>query len=139
MLVLELKPESSREQADALIDHCIRALKERDLYRPDRVMFISFDLEMCKRLAVEAPEFTNQYLEGNIAPEELHAMGINGIDYHYIAFHKHPDWVERAHKLGMSVNVWTVDTVEEMQYLIDLGVDCITTNEPLKLRDLLNR
>ena len=113
MLVLELKPESSREQADALIDHCIRALKERDLYRP--------------------------YLEGNIAPEELHAMGINGIDYHYIAFHKHPDWVERAHKLGMSVNVWTVDTVEEMQYLIDLGVDCITTNEPLKLRDLLNR
>ena len=37
----------------------------------------------------------------------------------------------------MSVNVWTVDTQEEMKYLIGLGVDCITTNEPLLLHYLL--
>lgn len=137
MLVLELKPEANREQADALIDHCIKALKERDLYRPKRVMFISFDLEMCKRLAVEAPEFTNQYLSGNLSPAELNELGINGLDYHYSHFHKHPEWVEEAHALGMSVNAWTVDNPEEMRYLIDLGVDCITTNEPLLLRELL--
>ena len=137
MLVLELKPEDNRQQADALIDHCIQALKDRDLFDPSRVMFISFDLEMCKRIALIAPEFTNQYLEGDVDPETLHAMGINGLDYHYSVFHKHPDWVQRAHDLGMSVNVWTVDNEIEMQYQIDLGVDCITTNEPLKLRELL--
>ncbi len=139
MLVLELKPQKGRDETNALVDYCVKALKERKLYRPDRVMFISFDLEICKRLAVEAPEFTNQYLGGELEPEILHGYGINGLDYHFIAFHKHPDWVERAHRLGMSVNVWTVDSVKEMEYLLKLGVDCITTNEPLKLRELLSR
>jgi glycerophosphoryl diester phosphodiesterase len=37
----------------------------------------------------------------------------------------------------MTVNAWTVDKEEDMQYLIDLGVDCITTNKPLELRALL--
>ena len=63
--------------------------------------------------------------------------GINGLDYHFIAFHKHPDWVERAHALGMTVNVWTVDQEEEMRYLLDLGVDVITTNKPQLLRSVI--
>ena len=37
----------------------------------------------------------------------------------------------------MSVNVWTVDAKEDMQAMIDLGVDCITTNYPLLARELL--
>ena len=64
-------------------------------------------------------------------------MGINGIDYHFSKFYAHPEWVEQAHKLGMSVNVWTVDDPADIQAMIDLGVDCITTNEPLKVRELL--
>ena len=37
----------------------------------------------------------------------------------------------------MSVNVWTVNKKEDIQKMIDLGVDCITTNEPLLVRELL--
>ena len=37
----------------------------------------------------------------------------------------------------MSVNVWTVDKEEPIKEMIDLGVDCITTNEPLKVRQIL--
>ena len=44
----------------------------------------------------------------------------------------------RAHVLGMAVNAWTVDSKSEMEYLRDLGVDVITTNRPLLLRDLLD-
>lgn len=84
-----------------------------------------------------APEFTNQYLRGDIAPAELHKLGINGIDYHYKAFYEHPEWVKEAHDLGMSVNVWTVNHESDMKAMIGLGVDCITTNEPLLLRSLL--
>ena len=136
-LVLELKPQANRKAATKMSELAVELLKKHNLWDPEKVMFISFDYEACKWIAKNAPGFTNQYLEGNIEPEKVHADGINGIDYHFIAFHKHPDWVERAHKLGMSVNVWTVDTQEEMKYLIGLGVDCITTNEPLLLHYLL--
>ena len=137
MLVLELKPQRSRERADRMMDDCIALLQEKGLWDPARVMFISFDYEACKRLAALAPEFTIQYLEADKDPDTVHADGINGIDYHYSAFRRHPEWVARAHQLGMSVNAWTVNKADDMQYLIDLGVDCITTNEPILLRSLL--
>lgn len=137
MLVLELKKQRSREHADKLQDLCISALKEKGLWDPARVMFISFDYEACKRLARLAPGFTVQYLEADKDPETVHSDGINGIDYHFSAFRKHPEWVARAHDLGMSVNAWTVDSKADMKYLVDLGVDCITTNQPLELRELL--
>lgn len=137
MLVCEFKEEPSRERADKMIDVTIEALKAHNLFDPARVMFISFDLEVCKRIAAEYPEFVNQYLEGDLSPKEVKDLGINGIDYKYKVFYKHPEWIAEAHELGMSVNSWTVNTREDMEYLIGLGIDCITTNEPLLLREVL--
>ena len=39
--------------------------------------------------------------------------------------------------MGMKVNVWTVDNVKEMQKMITLGVDYITTNQPLEAAALI--
>ena len=49
----------------------------------------------------------------------------------------HPEWVKDAHDLGMSVNVWTVNKEEDIRAMIDCGVDCITTNEPELVRQIL--
>ena len=42
----------------------------------------------------------------------------------------HPEWVKESHDLGLEVNVWTVDTFEDLDYFTGLGVDFVTTNEP---------
>jgi glycerophosphoryl diester phosphodiesterase len=52
-------------------------------------------------------------------------------------FKAHPDWVKAAHDLGMSVNAWTVNEEDDINKMIELGVDAITTNEPLLVRSLL--
>jgi len=137
MLVLEIKPQKTVHRTLNLAKACVEELRKFKLLDPARVMFISFSYEACCWIAEELPGFTNQYLEGDKDPETVHAAGINGIDYHYVVFHRHPDWVERAHALNMSVNAWTVDSKSEMEYLRNLGVDVITTNRPLLLREVL--
>lgn len=137
VLVLELKPHKNQEREFLLIDKCLEALKARKLLDPRRVAFISFSYPICKELAKRCPGFTVQYLEGDKSPAQVYADGINGIDYHYSCFKKHPEWVKEAHDLGMSVNVWTVNNEKDIKQMINLGVDQITTNEPALTREIL--
>ena len=136
-LVIEFKTQDTPEAEEQLIQKTITLLKEYGLYSPSRVAFISFSLYTCIRMAVLAPEFVNQYLNGDIAPAILAQMGINGIDYQYKVLRKHPEWIKEAHDNGMSVNVWTVNKEKDMQFFMEAGVDAITTNEPLLLRKVL--
>lgn len=136
-LVVELKQQPTQEIEEELVQKTIKALKAHRLYDPKKIAFISFSYYICLRIAQLCPEFVNQYLEGDIAPSALAKVGINGIDYKYTVLYAHPEWVKEAHSLGMSVNVWTVNKTKDMKAFIELGVDAITTNEPLKLRELL--
>ncbi|MFM1964334.1 MAG: hypothetical protein RL134_59 [Actinomycetota bacterium] len=48
-------------------------------------------------------------------------------------------FIDRAHRLGLAVDVWTIDDVAEMDRLLDLGVDGIMTDSPTRLREVLRR
>jgi glycerophosphoryl diester phosphodiesterase len=42
----------------------------------------------------------------------------------------HPHYVERVHRRGHDVHVWTVDSPDDVARCLDLGVDAIITNRP---------
>lgn len=42
----------------------------------------------------------------------------------------HPGFVQRCHRNGHPVHVWTVDDPEDVQLCLDLGVEAIITNRP---------
>ena len=46
--------------------------------------------------------------------------------------HQHltAELVQQAHQAGLKIRAWNPDTVEEMQQMIDLGVDAIGSNRP---------
>jgi len=48
-----------------------------------------------------------------------------------------PTFVRAAHRRGLQVHVWTIDEAEEMERLLDLGVDGIMTDRPAVLKDVL--
>ena len=45
--------------------------------------------------------------------------------------------VERAHRRGLHVHVWTIDAADEMHRLLDIGVDGLMTDRPLVLKNVL--
>ena len=137
MLVYELKPHSTAEAEDRFIELTIKSLEKYDLLNPKRVMFISFSFHICQKLGELLPDFTVQYLEGDRTPEEVRAAGVNGIDYHFNLYDRHPEWAEEARKLRMTTNAWTVNHDVDIRKVISHEVMYITTDNPLQARELL--
>jgi len=46
-------------------------------------------------------------------------------------------FLRAAHKRSMPVHIWTIDETDEMNRLLDLGVDGIMTDRPAVLKDVL--
>ncbi len=46
-------------------------------------------------------------------------------------------FVDRAHRAGLLVHVWTIDDEDDMHHLFDLGVDAIMTDRPATLLDVM--
>ena len=99
--------------------------------------WIGFDYTSCRRVAATLPDACVQYLNGDLAPATCFNDGIKGIDYKMDKLTL--SWVESAHKLGMVVNVWTVDSATDMLKYIGWGVDFITTNEPETAKELTSK
>lgn len=127
-LIVEVKPHRDPMRSRRCAAEAVLAIRRQKL--ESRVMYISFSLEACLTIHAMEPDAEVAYLEGDRTPAELHRMGLTGIDYHINRFREHPEWVGEAHRLGMNVNVWTVDAPDDIRAMQALGVDYITTNEP---------
>lgn len=134
-LILEIKSHKSKEVEDKMAADIVKMVTKMGLQK--QVEYIAFSLNICEQLAKLTPESEIAYLNGNLSPAELKKKGINGIDYNQKVLEKYPEWVEDAHRLGMKVNVWTVNKEDMMRKFIDMKVDYITTDYPLETQKLL--
>ena len=136
-LVFEMRSHATPQIEDGAVRKSVALLKEYGLLSPDRVMFISFSLHACRELARLCPGITVQYLGSDLWPAESLDNGLNGIDLNHDAYMSNPRWHDEAREKGMSVNVWTVNGTERMEEVIATGVDQLTTDNPMKARELL--
>lgn len=127
-LIFELKPHATpqrdREAARVVVD-MVNSMKLRK-----RTEYIAFSLEAAKELHRLSPKTPVYYLNGDLSPKELKALGFAGLDYQDKVMKKHPEWFGEAKELKLKVNVWTVNDPAEMKELVEKGADFITTNYP---------
>jgi len=134
-LVLETKTLVPYRREDIAVEKIVRALERHGL--TERTDFISFALNACLEYRKRLPEANVYYLAGDLSPESLRRVALTGLDYSAGVLRQHPEWIEQAHRAGLEVNVWTVNSEEEMRYFIAQGVDYITTDYPERLQALL--
>ena len=136
-LILELKPHSAKEKEDKAVAEVVKMVKKVGVEK--HTEYISFSLNICTEIKRLKPKANVAYLNGDLAPKDLKALNIDGIDYNLSVLRKNKQWIEEAHKLKMTVNVWTVNAEEDMREMIEAGVDYITTDKPVVCRELVKR
>lgn len=134
-LVLEIKSHKRIVNEDRLVSKVVEMVQSHQL--EDRVDYISFSMNICKELKHILPNATIVYLNGDVSPTDLKALGLSGLDYSYKALSEHPDWIDEARSLGLTTNVWTVNDTTMMKSFINKGIDFITTDNPVALSRLL--
>ncbi|UOE39215.1 glycerophosphodiester phosphodiesterase family protein [Chryseobacterium oryzae] len=132
-LIVEIKPDKTKEKEDELTAKTIKMIKDMKL--GSQCEFISFSLNICKEIKKLEPSFKVQYLRGELSPKQIKDEGLDGIDYHYSIFKKNPTWISEANSLGLITNAWTVNDIEIANELKAEKIGFITTNIPDKLKD----
>lgn len=135
-LILELKPLNSSDRETLAVQLIVDMVRSMGL--EDRMEYIAFSLHATKEFIRLAPKGTPvYYLNGDLSPKELKAIGCAGPDYNLNVFKKNPDWLAECKALGLKSNVWTVNEEHDMLWFVEHVVDFITTNEPVVLQQVL--
>jgi len=107
----------------------------------DRVSVQSFDprsLHAMREIAPTVPLVLLTYTEGSV-DDHLRFFDLEVEIYspnHGLVTAEH---VQRAHELGMRIIPWTVNQKEDMQRLVELGVDGLITDYPDRFNELYHR
>lgn len=135
---VEIKPDGVAELRPQLIEHVVELLLS---YGDTREFLVtSFDHDIVDRVRGLAPSIPTGLLnaDGASLNADLERAAKDG---HAAVnpWHGTVDqaFVERAHSLGVAVNVWTVDDPDRMRSLQDFGVDAIITNVPRLCREAI--
>jgi glycerophosphoryl diester phosphodiesterase len=114
---------------------------------PGQISLIGFDLETLREAKLELPDTLGLWLVAAdprtqaVTPPELlirkaRSAGLDGLDLHH-GFPIDRPFVEQIHSGGLSLYAWTVDDPAVARSQAAAGVDGITTNRPLWLREQL--
>ena len=53
------------------------------------------------------------------------------MDYSYSVYRNHPEWISQAHKLGIPVVAWTMNTQPQLIEMANAEADILATDWPL--------
>lgn len=132
-LIIEIKDHATPQIETEVVRKVVAMVKARKLH--DRVDYIAFRQHVCNELVRLTPSGTSvSYLGGNLTPEYVKGLGYTGISYSVEALKRVPRWIDEAQRLGLSVNIWTVNSAEDAQWAVSKGVDYITTDKPSTIK-----
>ena len=150
LFIVEIKDGDDRgREACRILADALNAYPE---YK-DQIVIGTFNDEIEQELKDKYPELLRGAPTGSAAKFVLtQYLGVNIFDngdfaclqiplsYDIKGFHIALDnvgLVKRAHRRNIAVQYWTINDPDEMRMLIEMGVDCIMTDDPVLLAEIL--
>ncbi|PYF70735.1 glycerophosphodiester phosphodiesterase family protein [Pedobacter nutrimenti] len=126
----EFQPEAS-----VFIERIMEIVKEKKLSK--RVIIQSLDMRTLQYLHQKYPDIKTSLMidEKQDFEESIQALGFTPTYYSPYSVLVGKGLVDRCHSAGVKIIPWTVNSIKELKYLIDLGVDGVVTDYP----NLMNR
>jgi glycerophosphoryl diester phosphodiesterase len=106
------------------------------------VRVMSFSARSLRRIQVAAPALPTVYLMQYVSPRHRDGRlpagaAIAGPSLRIVR--ANPGYVDRLHRAGHAVHVWTVDRPEDVELCVRAGVDAVITNRPAQVLAQLGR
>lgn len=134
-LVVEMKTHTDPKREDVAIPMVINMIADKGL--TDRTSYITFSRNSFDNLVAMSGRPV-QFLSAT-DPATLKHIGGTGADYHISVYRSNPEWIKQLHDMGLTVNIWTVDTPADIQWCIDHDADYITTDDPELAMQLIEK
>ncbi|WBW96280.1 glycerophosphodiester phosphodiesterase [Oceanirhabdus sp. W0125-5] len=132
---ISLNIEIKTNPADTtLIEDVVSLIREKDLI--DKCVVTSLDYN-----AVEEVE----RLESRIKTGYIMFIALGDLEKLNVDFYSveetnvNDDFITNAHMIGREVHVWTINSTESMEKVLEYGVDNIITDNVKSLRDLIDK
>lgn len=135
-------------KADSAVDPTLDLIESRGAV--DRVCFASFSHKRLLRIRARFPHAASSFSPKEVARLKLstspsgQGFGIRRGGVCAQVPHRQGRitvvtrrFVERAHAFGIQVHVWTIDDAQEMNHLLDLGVDGLVSDRIDVLKNVL--
>lgn len=147
--IIEIKNDG--ELGKKGVDILYKVLEERELV--DNVVFGTFHKEISAYVDENYPDLArstsiNEAIEfwlSALVDSDSYEPPCNVLQIPYCAPYKNlgintgtAKVINYAHKHNMAVQYWTVNDEEDMEYLVSIGADCIMTDYPDKLYEIVN-
>ena len=114
-------------QKDKIIEELMHILKQYSF--KERVLISSFDHLVLKEIKKRDSSFKTAVLTASKPVDPVSVIKAADADgYNSIYYFVDKEMVENCHKNGYFVNIWTVNTKEEIEYYKEMGVDGIISD-----------
>ena len=133
-LIVEIKSDTKEEE---LISCEVVKRELERLGLLERSTFISFSQQICDYFAKDG--YPTLYLTGDMKPKTAKERGYAGINYHSAIYKLKPNWIRKAHNIGLKAGVWTVNSEKIAKWAIRKGLDYITSDDPEMVRNLIEQ
>jgi glycerophosphoryl diester phosphodiesterase len=136
---LAIETKHPTRWAGQVEDRLLHLLETHRIETPVRIM--SFSSRSLHRVHAAAPYLPTVLLQQLLLPRMRDGRlppGVRIAGPSMRIVRAHPEYVERVHRAGNAVHVWTVDDPADVALCAELGVDAIITDRPAEVRAQLS-